>query len=363
MTRKAKKQLLYSSIAERRTENLLRAQKPMIGIDIGTSLVKIVQIKNNRIIRSGIGVLPEGMISQGRILEITQLSGLIKKIMKANKIAGDTCSVCISGNEVIVRELKLPEMNGDQILDNIKHEITSFLPMKQEEYCIDYKILEYLEAQEGASGKLRIMVAAAPGSLVQSYIDALKLAKLKTAYVDVIPNIAGKLAKQITHGNAGNIGIIDFGANSTNFTVTKNGNYILHKSITNGGDYLTSQIAKKYSIDMLEAEALKKKSNFFENNYQNGENQFVETYMNHLVMDIERTIEFFKGKNNQISLDVIYVTGGGSLLKGLTGYLKNHFNMEITSLSDALQQYRKKNENAETMAFCSQAIGATLREE
>ncbi len=363
-----KRKTSYEKIINQRAERLGKSQEAMIGIDIGSSYIKAVQIKNGKVIKMGMEELPEGMVNQGRIIAPVQLAEVIKKLLKTNRITGKSCSICISGNELIVRELKLPEMNEKQIMENIQHEITSFLPMNQEEYCIDYKLLEYLPPQEGSLSKLRIMVVAAPINLLQAYIDTLKLAKLKTVYIDVSPNIVGKLAKQVMmkgawKGNTNNVGIIDFGAYSTNIIILKDGNYFLHKAITNGGDYLTSQIAKKLNIDSMEAEEYKKKVNFFENNYHNNENLYIKNYMDFLAMDIERTIEFYKSRNNQIGLDMIYITGGGSLLRGLPEYIKEHFNVEVASLSIALQQYRKSIENADKLVFYSHAIGATLREE
>jgi len=364
MRKKEKSSMLsYGNIGNKRRENLLKMQKSMIGIDIGFSAIKIVQIKNNKVVKCGMKTIPEGMMNQGRIMEPSQLVSNIKLLLKENKISGDLCAICISGNEIIVREMKLPEMNENQIMENVRQEITSFLPINQEEYIVDYKILDYIEPKEGVNGKLKIMVAAVPNSMAQSYLDVLKMANLKICYIDVFPNIAGKLAQQITSGKAGNIGIIDFGAYSTNFIITKDGNYILHKTMTNGGDYLTTQISKKYNIDMLDAEEMKKKKDFFVNNYQNGENRFVETYMNYLVTDMERTIDFFKNNNNQVGLDSIYITGGGSLLKGLPAFLNQHLNLEINHLSNALRQYTRNNSTSDEMAFYAHAIGSTLREE
>lgn len=363
-----KRKASYEKIIDQRAERLGKSQETMIGIDIGSSFIKAVQMKNGKVIKMGMEVLPDGMVNQGRIIAQAQLAEVIKKLLKTNRIKGKSCSVCISGNELIVRELKLPEMNEKQIMENIQHEITSFLPMNQDDYCIDYKILEYLPPQEGSLSKLRIMVVAAPSNLLQTYIDTLKLANLKTEFIDVGPNIVSKLAKQIMmkgglKGNTKNIGIIDFGAYSTNMIILKDGNYFLHKAITNGGDYLTSQIAKKIEIDSMEAEEYKKKINFIENNYHNNEYLYIKNYIDFLIMDIERTIEFYKSRNNQIGLDMIYITGGGSLLKGLPEYLKEHFGIEVASWSNALQHYRKSNENADRLVFFSQAIGATLREE
>ena len=363
-----KRKIAYDTIIQQRTDRLRKSQLPVIGIDIGSSYIKVVQMKNKKVIKCGMEALPEGMINQGRIEAPAQLAQVIKKLLKNSKISGNECCICLSGNEIVVRELKLPEMDVAQIMENINHEITSFLPMNQEEYCIDYKILEYLPPQEGTLGKLRIMVAAVPNNLVQAYIDTLKLIKLKTVYVDVVPNVFSKLTKQLTiqgvlQEHMNNIGIIDFGAYSTNVMIVKDLNYFLHKSITNGGDYLTSQIAKKQNIDNMEAEEYKRKINFFENNFHNNDYLYVKNYVDYQINDIERTIDFFKNRNNQIGIDILYITGGGSLLKGLPEYLKEHFNVEVTPLTSILRQLKKSDESMQSMAFYSQAIGVTLREE
>jgi type IV pilus assembly protein PilM len=352
-----------------REERFKKGQKPIVGIDIGTSSVKMVQMKkNSKVARWGMEYIPEGMVNQGKIEVSTQLAEIIKRTAAKYKIKGNQCSVCLSGSELIVRELKLPEMGESQIMDNIRHEITSFLPLNHEEYCIDYKVLEYMPSQDETPGKLRIMVAAVPNNIVHTYINTLKKANLKVTYVDVVPNIAGKLAKWImlNHGSKeslNNIGIIDFGARTTNIIILKDGNYFIHKTIANGGDYLTSHISEKLHIDYMEAEAFKRKANFFENNFQDNACQYVKNFIDYLITDVERTIEFYKNRNNQKGVDHIYLMGGGSLLKGLPNYMKEHLQVEVSPLADVMQQFKKGNDKEDRVAAFTQAIGATLREE
>jgi type IV pilus assembly protein PilM len=356
----------YDKIIIQREEKLKKGYNPVIGIDIGSSSIKIVQIKKNKIVKLGMENIPEGMINQGRIESATQLAELIRHSLRMNKISGKMCSLCISGSEIIVRELNLPAMAEDQIMDNIKHEITSFLPLNHDEYCIDYKVLEYYPSQDGTLGKMRIMVAAVPNELINSYINTLKKANIKVAYVDVVPNIVSKLVKyKVLNSNVGSnngIGVIDFGARTTSINIISNGNYFIHKTIVNGGDYLTSQISEKLNIDFVEAEAFKKKANFFENNFRNNECMFVKNIIDYLLTDIDRTLEFYKNRNNQIGVDKIYLMGGGSLLKGLPGYIKEHFNVEVSFLSDELQQLQRNGNMSETAVY-TQAFGATLRED
>jgi type IV pilus assembly protein PilM len=259
-------------------------------------------------------------------------------------------------------------MNENQIMENIKHEITSFLPLNHDEYCIDYKVLEYTPSQKGTPGNMRIIVAAVPNHFVHNYINTLKKAKLKVTYVDVMPNVIEKLTKwnhlsQNSDCKDNNIGIIDFGARTTNIIILKDGSYFIHKTISSGGDYLTLQIAEKLNIDFIEAEAFKKKANFFESNFQNKECMFIKNIIDYLITDIERTIEFFKNRNNQVGVDRIYIMGGGCLLKGLPGYIKEHFNVDVAFLSETLQQPFRSNDFADKVAAFPQAIGVTLREE
>ena len=358
----------YVTMMKQRNEKLEKGNGPIIGIDIGSSSIKIVQMKKNKVVRWGMETIPEGMVNQGRIEASTELAELIKKVCRKNKIKGKQCSVCISGSEMVIRELNLPEMTENQIIENIRHEITSFLPLNHEEYCIDYKVLEYTPGQNDRSGKIRILVAAAPNNLVHSYMSTLKKANLKVAYVDIVPNIVEKLTKWValtskTDQKDKNIGIIDFGAHTTNIVLLKDGNYFVHKTIASGGDYLTSQISEQLNMDYSEAEAFKKKSNFFENDFHNMDCLFVKNTIDFLITDIERTIEFYKNRNNQNGVDRFYLMGGGSLMKGLAGYIKERFNIEVSFLSETLQQLHRSNDFAEKVAVFPQAIGATMREE
>ena len=352
-----------------REQKLQISQKPIIGIDIGSSSVKIVQMKKNSILkRWGMDRIPEGVINQGRIEAPTALAEVVKRTIKRNRIKGSMCALCLSGSEVFVRELKLPEMNEKQIIENIKHEITGYLPLDLNEYCIDYRLLEYIHPQDGAPGKLRVMVVAVPANLVNRYIDTLKKAGLKVAYVDVVPNIVGKIAKWMlingsTMENYKNTGIIDFGAHSTQVVILKDGNYFIYKSIANGGDYLTGVIADKGEMDSIEAEEQKLRTNFFKSDSQVELNRHVKNFFDYLLTDIERALEYFKNKNNNNGVEKIYLMGGGSLLKGLTEYMGTQLSASVSSMSDVLNPLSYNRDLGEKVAVFSHAIGATMREE
>jgi len=347
---------------------LVYKQKPIIGIDIGSSFVKLVQMKKNHVLgKTAFQTVPNGIMNQGRIEAIEPLVVIIKKSLKTNKIKTKKCALYLSGSEVIIRELRLPEMSETQIMDNIKQEIISMLPLDHDEYCIDYKILDYIRPEKEGAGQIRVLVAAVPGSMVKDYILTLKKAGLKLVYIDVLPNIAAKLCKRMSdEGKLDKISstcIIDFGSRSTQIIIVKNNSYFIHKVINNGGEYLTSLISMKSDMDLITAETFKTKTNFFKENQDNPLNQHVVDHFEYLIRDFERTMEFYSNRNNHEKVQRIYIMGGGAMLEGLAQYMEKQLSIEVKLISDVFEKYQNKGDVGRTISIFSQAIGVTFREE
>jgi type IV pilus assembly protein PilM len=368
MKTKSKNQnAVYENLKAIREQNFQRGAKPIIGIDIGTTSVKMVQMKkNNKIEKWGVEPIPEGLVNQGRIESPEHLAKVIVQTKSKNRISGNECALCLSSNEVIVRELKMPKMAESQIAENVRQEITSYLPMDHDDYTIDYKILEYVQANDNKAKFLRVLATAAPDRLLKSYMETLKLSRLKLSFIDVVPNVAEKISRWVMMNNSnveGNgICIIDFGAHTTNIVVIKDGSYFIHKSIINGSEYLTTILSDKMGISFDEAERLKKLKNLFEDNIDTITCQHVQNFVDYLIVDIERIMEFFKSRSNQHNIDYIYIMGGGSQLMGLPKYLQEHIGVKVERVTDALLQY-KDNKDMEILSVLFNAIGSTMREE
>lgn len=369
MSKKGKKQVsVYEKITNQREHIYKKGTLPIIGFDIGSSYIKVVKMKrNNKIVKLAIEPIPEGVITQGRIEAEEPLVNILKTVRRKHHISGKDCALCISGSEIIVRELTVPDMTEEQIIDNIRHEIGSFLPLKFEDYSIDYKILEYIKDDNDTIGKLKLLVGAVPNRQARAYVDALKKANFRLKYIDVTPNIDSKLARWIMHAigkdELKDIAIIDFGSQSVDVSVLHQGSYCLHKSISNGGDYLTSIIAEKAEIDPRDAEEIKYNTDFFNTRKDDVLTQNVMNYFDYLINDIERILDFYKNRNNHKGIDQIYIMGGGSFQKGIAGYIERRLGVKVFPLSEALEMFRGGRNQTEHLAMLFNAIGATMREE
>lgn len=362
---KEKRDTSIINLASKR--DIIGKNRPIIGIDIGSSELKIIKMKKNYVLGKWIlETLPTGIINQGRIEATEPLAEIIKKVLKTYRIKIKDCSLYISGSEVIVRELILPDMNDVQLLENVKQEIETMLPVDHEEYGIDYKVLEYSKKAKEEVGQLRVLVGAVPKELVDDYVFTMKRAGLKIKYIDVLPNIVGKICKWIEKSDniklPSNICMIDFGAKKTEIVILKDGNYYLHKMINYGGEYLTSTISTKSGLDLIDSEEYKCRTNFFNGDENDPINKQVRDYFDFLVRDFERTIEFYSNRNHE-KVDRIYIMGGGSLLEGLPEYLERQLSVEVRIISDIFEGYQKVGAIGRHISVFSQAIGVTFREE
>lgn len=356
-----------STLFQNSKRSIVKKQKPIIGIDIGSSSIKLVNMKKNQSLdKWALEMVPTGMINQGRIEATEPLTEIVSGILKKYSIKTKECALYISGGELIVRELILPEMNEEQILENIHQEIISMLPMDHDDYLIDYKILEYLKDVNEEVGKLRVLVAAVPKELVNDYIFALKKAGLKVVYVDVLPNITGKLCNWVNNGRLQsfpkNICMIDFGSKKTEIIIMKNGNYYLHKTITYGAEYLTSMISMKSGMDLIEAEEYKCRTNFFKGSENDPVNKQVFDYFDFLLRDFERTMEFYTNQNHE-NIDRVYIMGGGAMLEGLAGFMQSQLSMDVKLIADIFEDFQKVGAIGRFISVFSHSIGATFREE
>lgn len=347
--------------------NIIKKHKPILGIDIGSSTIKLVQMtKDRNLSKWALETVPTGMINQGRIEAIDPLAEIMIKILKKYKITTKECALYISGSELIVRELILPEMNEEQILENIQQEIISVLPMEHDDYCIDYKVLEYTKADNEEIGKMRVLVGAVPKELVNDYVIALKKAGLKVVYVDVLPNIAGKLCKRMSSGGLisapRNICMVDFGAKKTEMIILRDGNYYLHKTVSYGAEYLTSLISMKSEMDLIEAEEFKCRTNFFTGKENDPVNKQVYDYFDFLIRDFERTMEFYSNRCHD-KVDRVYIMGGGAMLEGLAGFMEKQLSVEVRLISEIFNEYQTVGAIGRYISVFSHSIGATFREE
>ncbi len=332
-------------------------KRRIIGLDIGATAVKVVQSNGgSRNWKFGSAQLPEGVVTGNIVNSSKLLAGTVKKALSAGRIHGGNAVLSISGSDVIIRSAVYPRMNADHLRQNVIDEITGYLSVKPELYHIDYKITEVLS--EGTTQQYRVMIVAVPKSIVAPYLQALSSAGLKVATVDVAANVKEKLINALV-GAEQHYAIIDLGMNSTIIDTFQHNRYFINKVSQACINAAAQELAALQNTDQLQATEM-----LFGEGANAASAQAVNNYVDQVVFDAQRVLDYFRSRNNQQPIAQVYLCGGGAAIPGITALFRDKLEVSVTNLSEVLSGVLTGSPAANNfnLASFASAAGATLME-
>src|SRR5437773_8114349 len=145
----------------------------MVGLDIGSSAVKAVELKpagkGYRVAAFGLQPGPADSIVDGAIIDAGAVSGAIRQIFDGNKAfkAKDVCA-SLSGNAVIVKKITLPVMTETELAESIYWEAEQYIPFDIQDVNLDYQILDAGAGPE-SKGTMDVLLVAAKKEKIADY--------------------------------------------------------------------------------------------------------------------------------------------------------------------------------------------------
>ncbi len=339
--------------------------KNLLGVDIGSSTIKIAELESSRkgYELSSFGVMPlaRGVINSGEIIDPVNVGQSIKSLAASMKSKRNLVVSGLFGSAVIVKKISMPKMDTKLVAEQIKWEAEQYIPFDINDVTIEYKILK----SAGSSETMDILLVAAKQDLVFRYIEAIEAAQLKLESLDI--NGFG-LANcfEFNYGvQQGVVGLLNFGAASTNFVVIDKGDVIYCRDILIGGFNYTNDIMQTMNISFEESEALKISASMGQEVPTEVNTQIMSTN-EHYVEEVKSSLEFFNAASGNLSVSRFYVTGGGIFVPGLVASVSKSTNIPYEVLDPFLKiSFNKKNLSPEYIEqirpMSAIAIGLGLR--
>jgi type IV pilus assembly protein PilM len=239
----------------------------MLAIDFGARSIKVVKLN-----RSGSGyyldnygmvLTPPGSILHGEIKDIDAVSKALNKLLHKKRLHDKGNIIAITGQKVIVREITTPLMNEKELSEGIQWEAPKYVPYDLKDSLLDVKIIEELEEKEGTK-MMKVLLVAAPRSLVDQQIAVLKNVKIQPRVVDIVANAQIRAFESyLTPASGDEDGtmidiILSIGASTTEITLMEGDRLKFTRTILKGGGDISELIVNKLSIPFQEAETLKR---------------------------------------------------------------------------------------------------------
>lgn len=307
--------------------------KGLIGLDIGASSIKIIQLKRTRgnfeLEHFGIAPLPPQTIVDGQIMNTAAVKDAIKTLVSLHQIRVKDCAISISGLAVTIKKISVSAMSEDELADHIKWEAEQYVPFDMNDVNIDYQVLD----TGAGGGQMDVLLVAGKKDIIQDYVELVRDAGLEPKIVDV-DAFAVENAFEVNYPIPPDetIALINIGASTTNINVISRRVTAFTRDVTMGGFGFTEEIQKQLNLSYQEAEALKLGGDptaDSESVIPQEVERIIQEVGENLASEVRRSLEFYASSNPDSDVSKIYVCGGSAKLTSLQRILQNRTGVPV----------------------------------
>ncbi len=308
------------------------ASKHAIGLDIGSSSIKIIQLSSDRkgvyLNAFDMAMLPPETVVDGALMNFTAIVEKVKELVSASKLRNREVAFSISGNAVIIKKISLPEMTPDELDESIQWEAEQYIPFDIKDVNVDVQILNPRAGQ----GQMDVLLVAAKKDVIQDYMSVIAEAGLKPVVADV-DTFTIQNSFELNYGFPPNetIALVNVGASVININVVNNGITTFTRDISMGGGLLTSEIQKHLNVSYEEAEHYKTagEGNITNNTIAREVQRLSERVSQSLVLEVQRSLDFFAATTVNADVSKIYLSGGSAQIPPLVRTLERSLEVPV----------------------------------
>lgn len=304
----------------------------LVGVDIGSSAIKVVQLKEVRkgigLVRAGFCPLPPQSIVDGHVMNTQAIVSAIGRALSDAKIKQREVALSISGQAVIIRKITVPMMTQAELDEQIQWEAEQHIPFDIKDVHVDYEVIR----KRPEAGQMDLLLVAAKREEVNDYLEVARQAKLKPLVLDID---AFTVQNLFEHGRGipsdQTFAIVNVGASLTSINIVSRGASAFTRDIPNAGNYVTEQIQKQLGTSFEDSENLKCQppTQVFGPGAQVP--QIIDAVCDTIASEIQRSLDFFLATSGEPEMHRIYLTGGTSNLAALPAAIgrRSRVNVEI----------------------------------
>lgn len=235
---------------------------PVIGLDIGSHFIKIVEVKGSRSGPqiTGVGILPtpSDAFSGDFIVNPPALGAVLRKALREAGISTKKCVSAVSGlNSFVMRIISLPKMTEKELADTMRWEVERYAPFPVNEIVKDYKPLLRGDEPEDQQN-MNVLLVVAQQQLIDTHLETILSAGLEPVAIDAEPLALYRTAKGIQDIDNKNVLFIHSGHRKTDMLIYERGLLTVHRTIPLAGENLTRAIADYIALPEEQAERHKK---------------------------------------------------------------------------------------------------------
>ena len=319
----------------------LKKKNQLVGVDIGSHSIKVVEIDQNKrgryLKNYGVIGLPRNAIREGDVVEMEVVAEALKKLFKNLKIRNKNVAVALSGYPVMAKRISLPANDRDEIEKSIHEHAEQYIPFDINDVNLDFDILEEKgglgeeEDSDEGSNALDVMLVAAKKDVINAYLDLLTAAELHPGVLDV-DVFALQNAVELSIGDEKGYAIVNVGAEELGINTLFNGSSLFSRDSSFGGTQITDLIMNHFGVDFEKAEEIKLGAKP-DKPWDLGLEASVSGVVSDWAQEIKRALDFVDTTYSDKTIGKIFVCGGSCRIKGFQSYLEDYTKLPVEELN------------------------------
>jgi type IV pilus assembly protein PilM len=309
---------------------VFQRKNELIGIDIGSSAVKMVQLREARsgyqLVSLGMAPLPPEAIVDNAIMDANAVAAAIRELVERHKVKTKNVATSVSGHAVIIRKILLPLMTAEEMEASLEWEAEQYIPFEIADVNLDAQILGP-DAKDPS--QMNVILVAAKKDVVDDYVALFRQCGLTPLIMDV-DCFAVSNVYEAEYGTAEQevVALIDLGASSLNVNILKGGVPVFTRDIQIGGNLYKEELQKRLGLSSQDAETV----------MLGGEvssvspaavTAVIEDATEALTTDIQRSLDFFSASSSDERPRKVFITGGVSRMPAIRTSLTNRLGIDV----------------------------------
>lgn len=343
---------------------LFYKEKPLFGLDIGQSTVKVVQVRAHKgqpqVEGYGYAEFDPSAVVNGAIDKPEEIAKVLDPLLQ-NIVVGDLTTdraiTSIPTAHIYSRVLELNGVDEADLSAAVELEAQQYIPLQEDERYLDYTVLAREE------DTVRVYIVAAPKNIVDSYLELL--ARVGIEVYGTEPSLLSIIrAVNNAHGDTDAKIIIDFGSQSSDLAIY-NQSIQLTSTAATGGDHITDCIAETLDVDQEKAREIKGRYGIAKSKWQEQLAPELSPILSELANEVQKMLRYHHehdGSNTPI--EQIVIVGGGANLPGLDDFIAHLTGVSVTTCNpweNLVVKPLQPPHSLETTIYTT-AVGLALKE-
>ncbi|HUP26306.1 MAG TPA: type IV pilus assembly protein PilM [Candidatus Limnocylindrales bacterium] len=303
--------------------------KPVFGMDIGFSSIKVMQIdqqnKHHKVTGYGVAGFDPGIVKEGIITDPEAIAKAAYDLFSKHLIGDITTrrvALAVPAARTFTRTVTLPKLGNKDLADAVRLETEQYVPVPLEDLYLDYGVINTTEKE------MELLSVAIPKKIVDSYLTLTSLLGLETVALETTIGAASRLFLQAEQSDVPTV-LIDLGSLSSDITIFDKG-LVVTGTVPGGGDIFTQSIMSKLHVTRDEAHVIKTKYGLGLSKKQKEITEGMAPILDQMIKEIKRMMRYYEERSgSDRKIGQVVTMGGGANMPGLSEHMTNLLRLPV----------------------------------